>query len=54
MYDSRDVCPGEFQDYWRDLQWAPSYAIKNCEIMMAQVMKAVGKVMLSDGNAPVE
>jgi tRNA-splicing ligase RtcB (3'-phosphate/5'-hydroxy nucleic acid ligase) len=44
----------EFQDYWRDLQWAQSYAMKNREIMMAQVMKAVGKVMLGDGKAPVE
>jgi tRNA-splicing ligase RtcB (3'-phosphate/5'-hydroxy nucleic acid ligase) len=42
----------EFQDYWRDLQWAQSYAMKNREIMMAHVMKAIEKT-LGHGNAPL-
>lgn len=44
----------EFQDYWRDLQWAQAYAFKNRVVMMHQVMKALAKVMLGNWQAPIE
>jgi len=31
----------EFNAYWRDLQWAQAYAMKNRELMMEAVMRAV-------------
>lgn len=43
----------EFRDYWRDLQWAQSYAMKNREIMMHGVMKAIAKVLLGDWKEPI-
>ncbi len=44
----------EFDDYWRDLQWAQSYAMKNRELMMREVLSAVATVMLDDPRAPIE
>lgn len=44
----------EFHDYWRDLQWAQSYAMKNRTIMMANVMQAMAKVLLGDWQASIE
>jgi tRNA-splicing ligase RtcB len=38
----------EFESYWHDLQWAQSYAMKNREVMMAAVLKAVAKVVYGD------
>lgn len=43
----------EFDAYWRDLQWAQSYAMKNREIMMARTLRAVAKVLLGDWRTPV-
>ena len=43
----------EFDAYWRDLQWAQSYALKNREIMMVRVLMAVAKVVLKDWKAPL-
>lgn len=37
-----------FNEYWRDLQWAQQYAMKNREIMMQLVKKAVAKVVFGD------
>lgn len=44
----------EFDAYWRDLQWAQSYAMKNRELMMQEVLSAVATVMLGDPRAPIE
>ncbi len=44
----------EFRDYWRDLQWAQAYAMKNREIMMIRVLKAMAKVLLGDWQQPIE
>lgn len=43
----------EFDAYWRDLQWAQSYAMKNREIMLTRVLRAVAKVLLGDWQAPI-
>lgn len=43
----------QFDAYWSDLQWAQSYAMKNREIMMARVLRAVAKVLLNDWKAPI-
>ena len=43
----------EFDAYWRDLQWAQSYAMKNREIMMARVLRAVAKVLMNDWREPI-
>lgn len=43
----------EFAAYWRDLQWAQSYAMKNREIMMTRTLQAVAKVLLHDWQAPL-
>jgi len=43
----------EFKDYWRDLQWAQDYAMKNREIMMNQVMRAMAKVLLGNWRLPI-
>ncbi len=44
----------QFDAYWRDLQWAQAYAMKNREIMMQRVLRAVAKVLLKDWRAPIE
>ncbi|KAM3100706.1 RtcB family protein [Phormidesmis sp. 146-35] len=33
----------EFDDYWRDLQWAQQYALYNREVMMARFQRVVEK-----------
>lgn len=43
----------EFDAYWRDLQWAQSYAMKNREIMMTRVFRSVAKILLGDWQAPI-
>lgn len=43
----------EFDAYWRDLQWAQSYAMKNRDIMMQRTLRAVAKVMLNDWQTPI-
>ena len=37
-----------FDEYWRDLQWAQRYAMKNREIMMDLVKTAVAEVVFGD------
>lgn len=44
----------EFRDYWRDLQWAQAYAMKNREIMMTQVLRCVGAALRGERDQPVE
>jgi tRNA-splicing ligase RtcB len=43
----------EFDAYWRDLQWAQAYAMKNREIMMIRTLRSVAKVLLGDWRAPI-
>lgn len=40
----------EFQDYWHDLEWAQSYAMKNREVMMNRLLKVFNK-MFNKGTA---
>lgn len=44
----------QFDAYWRDLQWAQAYAMKNREIMMQRVLRAVAKVLLKDWRIPID
>jgi len=37
-----------FDAYWRDLQWAQSYAMKNREIMMKLTLQAIAEVIFGD------
>lgn len=39
----------EFQDYWHDLDWAQSYAMKNREIMMKRLSRQFNR-MFNDGE----
>jgi len=39
----------EFKNYWRDLEWAQSYAFKNREIMMKRLLKQFNR-MFNDGE----
>lgn len=39
----------EFKNYWRDLEWAQGYAMKNREIMMNRLMRQFNR-MFNDGN----
>ena len=34
----------EFKNYWRDLEWAQSYALKSREIMMKRLLKSFNKM----------
>ena len=34
----------EFQDYWRDLDWAQSYALMNREVMMKRLLKSFNRM----------
>ncbi|MGI8787439.1 MAG: RtcB family protein [Pyrinomonadaceae bacterium] len=40
----------EFKNYWRDLEWAQSYAMKNREIMMSRLLNQFNR-MFNDGEA---
>lgn len=42
-----------FNDYWRDLQWAQAYAMKNREVMMALVMRSISEVIFGDATTVV-
>jgi tRNA-splicing ligase RtcB len=42
-----------FNDYWRDLQWAQAYAMKNREVMMALVMRSIAEVIFGDATTVV-
>lgn len=37
-----------FNEYWRDLQWAQRYAMRNREVMMKLVMQSVAEVIFGD------
>ena len=39
-----------FEDYWRDLQWAQSYAMMNRETMMTLVMRSIAKEIFGDAD----
>lgn len=40
----------EFDAYWRDLQWAQNYALRNREVMMSRVKRVVEQAV--DGGKP--
>lgn len=42
-----------FDEYWKDLQWVQSYAMKNREIMMQLVMRSVAEVIFGDKTTVV-
>ena len=42
-----------FNDYWRDLQWAQRYAMKNREVMMSLVMQSIAEVIFGDKGTVV-
>lgn len=42
-----------FDEYWRDLQWAQRYAMKNREVMMALVMRSIAEVLFGDKTTVV-
>lgn len=39
----------EFKNYWRDLEWAQKYAMKNREIMMKRLLRSFNR-MFNDGR----
>lgn len=44
----------EFEGYWRDLQWAQAYAMKNRELMMEQVLAALTSIFPPGIRRPME
>lgn len=38
----------EFKDYWHDLEWAQSYALKNREIMVKRLLKSFNRMFNKD------
>ncbi len=38
----------EFQDYWHDLDWAQSYAMKNRQVMMNRLLKSFNRMFNKD------
>jgi tRNA-splicing ligase RtcB len=42
-----------FNEYWRDLQWAQRYAMKNREVMMKLVMRCIADVIFGDEDTVV-
>ena len=42
-----------FNEYWRDLQWAQRYAMKNREVMMQLVLFAVAEAVFKEKNVSV-
>lgn len=42
-----------FDDYWRDLQWAQGYAMKNREVMMKLVLRSIAEVIFGDARTVV-
>jgi tRNA-splicing ligase RtcB len=42
-----------FDDYWKDLQWAQSYAMKNREIMMKLVMSSIAEVLFGEKSTVI-
>jgi Uncharacterized conserved protein len=38
----------EFKNYWRDLEWAQAYALKNREIMMKRILKSFNRMFNDD------
>lgn len=42
-----------FNEYWRDLQWAQRYAMKNREVMMQLVMRSIAEIIFGDKHTVV-
>ena len=42
-----------FDDYWRDLQWAQTYAMENRLVMMKLVMRCIAKEIFGDVNTVI-
>jgi len=42
-----------FNDYWRDLQWAQSYAMMNRTLMMRSVLRSIAEVIFGDADTVV-
>jgi tRNA-splicing ligase RtcB len=42
-----------FNEYWRDLQWAQRYAMKNREVMMALVMRSIAQEIFGNASTVV-
>jgi tRNA-splicing ligase RtcB len=42
-----------FNEYWRDLQWAQRYAMKNREVMMQLVMRSIAEIIFGDKHTMV-
>ena len=42
-----------FNEYWRDLQWAQRYAMRNREVMMALVKRSISEVIFGDKDTVV-
>ncbi len=42
-----------FNEYWRDLQWAQRYAMKNREVMMTLVMRSIAQEIFGNANTVV-
>lgn len=42
-----------FNEYWRDLQWAQRYAMKNREVMMQLVMRSIAEVIFGDKDTVI-
>jgi len=42
-----------FNEYWRDLQWAQRYAMKNREVMMQLVLCSIAEIIFGDKNTVV-
>jgi tRNA-splicing ligase RtcB len=49
LHDGTEI----FNEYWRDLQWAQRYAMKNRETMMALVMRSIAEVIFGDANTVI-
>lgn len=43
-----------FSAYWRDLQWAQSYAMRNREIMMKLSLESLAKALYKDASVKIE
>lgn len=42
-----------FNEYWRDLQWAQQYAMRNREVMMKLVLRSIAEVIFGDADTVI-
>jgi tRNA-splicing ligase RtcB len=49
LYDGSEI----FNEYWRDLQWAQTYAMKNREVMMTLVLRSIAQEIFGDATTVV-